>query len=191
MNDVQQIRKDIEGMEKDMSLRQIALQSGINYVTLRNIKTGKSKRITDSVKDRFETFKKQFDPNRFVSDKAPTAATAPTAAVPSEAPKKRGRKPGPKPGAKKKSAKAAAAKSTSEKTTKKRTAKKASGRKPGRPKATTQKTEAPSPSSKLDFASPVLGQALDREIEIAEARLEYLKSLREIEDEFLKAVGRK
>lgn len=192
MNDVQQIRKDIEGMEKDMSLRQIALQSGINYVTLRNIKSGKSKRITDSVKDRFEAFKKQFDPNRFVSDKAATTATAPAAAAPSTTTKKRGRKPGPKPGAKKKTAKKTAAKSTTKRVTKNTAAKKTTGRKPGRPKGKTKKTAAPPPSSsKMDFASPVLGQALDREIEIAEARLEYLRSLREIEDEFLKAVGRK
>jgi len=197
MDDVQQIRKDIEGMEKQTSLRQIALQSGINYVTLRNIKSGKSKRITKSVKDRFEAYKKKFDPNRFVSSAAASKTGAPTAAASSAAPKKRGRKPGPKPGAKKTAAKKKAAKSTSAKATKKRmtkktAAKKSTTRKPGRPKGAAKKTAAPPPSSsKMDFASPVLGQALDREIEIAEARLEYLKSLRDIEDEFLKAVGRK
>ena len=37
----------------------------------------------------------------------------------------------------------------------------------------------------------IVVQKTPNEIEIAEARLEYLKSLREIEDEFLKAVGRK
>lgn len=199
MDDVQEIRKDLERMEKDMSLRQISLQSGVNYVTLRNIKSGKSKRITQSVKERFETFKDQFDPNRFVSESAATTATAPTAAAPSAAPKKRGRKPGPKPGTKKTATKKSSAKSTSSSTsakksaTKKSAAKKTSGRKQGRPKGTTRKesTATPSSPSKMDFASPVLGQALDREIEIAEARLEYLQSLREIEEEFLKAVGRK
>lgn len=164
MNDVKNMRTAIAGLEKHISLNQIAKRSGINYVTLMNIKKEKSKRVTDSVKARFDAFVATFNP-------------APAAAAPAVSPVER-KKPGPKKGAK---------------AAKKLTVKKAAPKKRG-PKKGAKKVVQSKPSSspsKLDFASPVLGQALDREIEIAEARLEYLQSLREIEDEFLKAVGRK
>jgi hypothetical protein len=165
MNDVKNMRTAIAGLEKHISLNQIAKRSGINYVTLMNIKKEKSKRVTDSVKARFDAFVASFNP-------APAAAAAP-AVSPVER-----KKPGPKKGAK---------------AAKKLTLQKAAPKKRG-PKKGAKKLVSNAPvnaPSKLDFASPVLGQALDREIEIAEARLEYLQSLREIEDEFLKAVGRK
>lgn len=167
MDDVQAIRNDLKAMEKHTSLLQIAKQSGINYVTLRNIKGGVSKRVTKGVKERFDAFKKKFKPD------APKAAPA------------------------KKTVKKAAAKKAEKKTAlkvkpaAKKAAKKKPGRKPGRKPGVKKAVAAKAAPSKLDFASPVLGQALDREIEIAEARLEYLKSLKEIEIEFLKAVGRK
>jgi len=188
MEDITQMRNDIETLSKRMSLRQISLQSGVNYLTLRNIRDGKSKRVTDAVKQRFDTFKQNFDPTRFVSSDAPTGAS--TEAAPLT--RKRGRKPGPKPGAKKAAAatKSAPAKAATKKAAAKKPGRKARtvGKKTSKQSTAKRPTEAP---SKLDFASPVLGQALDREIEIAEARLDYLKSLRDIEAEFLKAIGRK
>lgn len=178
MDDVKSIRNDLKAMEKKTSLLQIAKQSGINYVTLRNIKGGVSKRVTAGVKERFETFKKNFNPD---APKAAPAKAAPAAKKKTE---------------KKvvvKSAKKAApvkAKPAAKKVAKKKPGPKP-GRKPGRKPGVKKAVETKAAPSKLDFASPVLGQALDREIEIAEARLEYLKSLKEIEIEFLRAVGRK
>lgn len=174
MDDIKQMQATIAKLEKDISLNQMAKRSGINYVTLMNIKKDKSKRVTDGVKKRFYDFADSFTAGEGVPAKKVPAAKAPA-------------KPGPKKGAKR-AAKKAAAKKTAKKAAVKKAAPKKPGPKPGAKKAARKAAAAP---SKLDFASPVLGTALDREIEIAEARLEYLKSLREIEDEFLKAVGRK
>jgi len=170
MDDIKQMQATIAKLEKNISLNQMAKRSGINYVTLMNIKKDKSKRVTDSVKKRFYDFANSFTPGEGVPAKKVPAAKAPA-------------KPGPKKGVKR-----AAKKSAVKKAAVKKAAAKKPGPKPGAKKAARKAVAAP---SKLDFASPVLGTALDREIEIAEARLEYLKSLREIEDEFLKAVGRK
>lgn len=76
--------------------------------------------------------------------------------------------------------------------TKAATKKAAPKKKAGRPK----KAAAPAPkpaqaASRSDFGTPMLGEALYREIEIAQARLEYLKSLQMVEEEFLKAIGKK
>ena len=179
MDDVQAIRNDLKVMEKKMSLLQISKQSGINYVTLRNIKGGVSKRVTKGVKDRFEAFKSSFNPD------APKAA--PAKAAPAKTAKKTVKKAAAKKTAKKVAVKV---KPAAKKAAKKKPGPKP-GRKPGRKPGVKQAVAPKAAPSKLDFASPVLGQALDREIEIAEARLEYLKSLKEIEIEFLKAVGRK
>jgi len=160
MNDVKNMRTAIAGLEKHISLNQIAKRSGINYVTLMNIKKEKSKRVTDSVKARFDAFLASFDPTL-----APAAPVAGTVAK---------KKPGPKKGAK-------------------AAVKKAAPKKRG-PKKGAKKSVAAAPvaaASKLDYTSQNLGQVLDREIEIAQARLEYLQSLREIEDDFQRAVGRK
>ncbi len=182
MEDIKQMQATLAKLEKSISLNQIAKRSGINYVTLMNIKKNKSKRVTDSVKQRFDAFVAEFT----------GTAAAPKVDAPAEKiPGKRGPKKGSKRAAKKAPAKKAAKKAAKKVTVKKATRKKP-GPKPGRRKAAAKvPTKVEDAPSKLDFASPVLGQALDREIEIAEARLEYLKSLREIEDEFLKAVGRK
>ncbi|MCB2203112.1 helix-turn-helix transcriptional regulator [bacterium] len=188
MEDIKKMQADISKLEKDISLNQMAKRSGINYVTLMNIKKNKSKRVTDGVKKRWDDFVKAF-----------TGGGVPATGVPAaKTPAKRGPKPGSKRATKKAGRKKAVKKAAAKKATKKAVARKAAAKKPGRkpgPKpGSKKKAVAAAPASvpsKLDFASPVLGNALDREIEIAEARLEYLKSLREIEDEFLKAVGRK
>lgn len=179
MDDVKEMQAVIAKLEKDISLNQMAKRSGINYVTLMNIKKNKSKRVTDGVKKRLMAFADTFTPEEGVPAKKVPAAKVPA---------KRGPKKGTKRAAKKAPVKKAAAKKTAKKAAAKKTAAKKPGPKPGAKRAARRTVAAP---SKLDFASPVLGGALDREIEIAEARLEYLKSLRDIEDEFLKAVGRK
>ena len=189
MDELQEMRNTIAGLEKDISLNQMAKLSGINYVTLLNIKKEKSKRVTDNVRQRFDAFVTAFK----AGEVAPVKA-----------------KPGPKKGAKKKAAAKPAAKKAVKKAAKKAVAKKAAvkkaaakakpaavkaapkkrGPKPGAKKKAVAPKPVEAPTEK-DFASPMLGQALDREIEIAEARLEYLKSMREIEVEFLKALRRK
>jgi hypothetical protein len=62
MDAVAQLKKKIKELEKSLSLRQVAIRSGINYITLRNIKFGKSSRVTDSVMQRLEKFHSSFDP---------------------------------------------------------------------------------------------------------------------------------
>jgi len=80
MDAVTELKQKIGELEKQISLRQIALQSGVNYITLRNIKFGKSTRVTDGVMQRLTQFHATFSPDQAVAD----------------APKKRGRKPGSK-----------------------------------------------------------------------------------------------
>ncbi len=235
MDNTELMRKGIAELEKHISLRQIGLQSGINYITLRNIKSGETKKVSSGVMARFEKFRKQFDPAKSAMDRkkpgpkpkaaAPAAAPAKkkpgrkpkAAAAPVAAPakKKPGRKPKAaavpvaapakkKPGRKPKAAVAAVAAPARKKPGPKPKAAVAAPakKKPGRPKKTAAKPGrkpgvTPAPVARVvaenaaNFGSPLLGQALTREIEIAEARIEYLKSLQMVEVEFLKAIGRK
>ncbi|MFZ1731901.1 MAG: hypothetical protein WBQ23_11695 [Bacteroidota bacterium] len=239
MDNTELMRKGIAALEKQTSLRQIGLQSGINYITLRKIKSGETKNVSSGVLARFEEFKNSFDPSSAAASKKkpgpkPKAAAAPAAtakkkpgpkpkaaAAPAAAAKK---KPGPKPkaaaapaapvkkkpGPKPKAAAAAPAAPAKKKMgrPKKVVAEVAAApaaapakKKPGRPKATTAK-RGPKPAVKStaapkivaekasNFGTPILGDALNREIEIAEARIEYLKSLQMVEEEFLRAIGK-
>jgi FtsP/CotA-like multicopper oxidase with cupredoxin domain len=171
MDNTTAMRKGLAELEKRMSLRQIALQSGINYLTLRNIKGGETKRVSNSVMDRFNAFRDKLDPSGAgkVASPAPAKKAAPTKAAPKKAMAKKAsaKKPGPKKAAPKK----AAAKTSAP--------------------VTTSPASKPAPAPTSDFRTPMLGEALTREIEIAEARLDYLRSLQMVEEEFLKAIGKK
>ena len=199
MDNTESMRKGIAALTKQISLRQISLQSGINYITLRKIKSGETKKVSSGVLARFEAFKKQFDPAKAViAKKKPgpkpkaAAAAAPAKKKPGPKPKAAAaaapakKKPGPKPKAAATAPAAAAKKKPGPKPKAAATAKK----KPGRPKKSAAKPAAAAAKSS-NFGSPLLGEALTREIEIAEARIEYLKSLQMVEEEFLRAIGKK
>jgi hypothetical protein len=221
MDNTEAMRKGIAALEKQISLRQIGLQSNINYITLRKIKSGETKNVSSGVLARFEAFKKQFDPSKAAfakkkpgpKPKAKTAAPAATAKKkPGPKPKAKAavaatakKKPGPKPkaaaaapatiakkkpGPKPKVAAAAPATIARKKPGPKPKAAVASAKKkPGRPKKAVASESVARKSS--NFGSPLLGEALTREIEIAEARIEYLQSLQMVEEEFLRAIGKK
>ena len=97
METVKDVRDGIMKMEKSISLRQIALRSGINYITVRNIRFGKSKRVTEGVVNRFKQFQSTFNADTItpvkrgrkpgVKNAAPTAASAAKKG-------RRGRRPG-------------------------------------------------------------------------------------------------
>lgn len=207
MINTESMRKGITLLQKQISLRQIGLQSGINYITLRKIKSGETKNVSSGVLARFEAFQKQFDPAKAAAAKKKPGPKPKSAAVPAAAAKK---KPGPKPKvaapAKKKmgrpkkvvaAAPAAPAKKKMGRPKKTATAAAAApvkktgakrGRKPGVKYGAATKSVA---EKATNFGSPLLGEALTREIEIAEARIEYLKSLQMVEEEFLRAIGKK
>ena len=72
------IKKAIKEMQKSISLRQIAIQSGVNYITLRNILFKDQDRITSKVNKRIETFYKRFDPKE-MKEAAPRRGRKPIA----------------------------------------------------------------------------------------------------------------
>jgi hypothetical protein len=214
MDNTELVRNGIAELEKDLSLLQISKQSGISYLTLRKIKTGETKSVSSGVAAKFEKFKNSFVPGTVTKARpgrkpkavATPAAAAPAAAAPAKKkpgrPKKADAAPAPaapakkKPGRPKKTAtpvkEAAASTAPVKKTATKKAAKKAAPKKKaGRPKKAAA-SAAPAPAAKRsDFSTPMLGEALYREIEIAQARLEYLQSLQMVEEEFLKAIGKK
>jgi hypothetical protein len=189
MDDLQKIRAALVVMEKKTSLRQVAIQSGINYITLRNIKSGRSGRVTDGVITRFAAFEQQFAA-------APEATTVrrgrKAAAAPAPTPVKAGRKAkavveptvaveAPAPVKVVGKAKPAA---------KAKPAVKAKGR-PAAPKAVAPKAVAPKPVASLpEPSTSLLGGTLTKEIELAEARLDFLKQLQKLEADFLKKIGK-
>jgi hypothetical protein len=210
MDHTESMRKGIAELEKSTSLRQISMKSGINYLTLRKIKNGETKKASSGVTSRFEAFRKTFKPDTTSTASRPgpkpkaTAAAAPAApakkkpgrpkktaapaaaapAAPAAAPAKK------KPGRPKKAAAAPVKPAAPKKGVVKKAATKKKAGKPGpKPKA---KAAEPKPAMPVtDFTSPMLGDALKREIEIAEARIEYLRSLQMVEEEFLKAMGKR
>ena len=56
MDQVKEFQEALAKHEKNISVRQVALRSGINYITLRNIKLGKSKRVTARVASQLRKF---------------------------------------------------------------------------------------------------------------------------------------
>ena len=205
MDNTESMRKGLAELEKQLSLRQIAIRSNINYITLRKIKSGETKNVSTGVIARFEAFRNEYKPGMDEAPVRPGPKPKAKAAVTKKKPGPKPKAAAPakkKPGRPKKSVAAPAEAPVKKKmgrpkkvvtgTTapvKKVVAKKAAkpGRKPGRKPAVP--TVAPRAVS--DFATPMLGDALRREIEIAEARIEYLKSLQMVEQEFLKAIGKK
>ncbi len=187
MDDLQKIRAAIAIMEKKTSLRQVALQSGINYITLRNIKSGKSGRVTDGVIARFNAFEAQFaaSPESTTVRRGRKPASAASPEKPGRKAKvalKAGKAPAPvkrvlvaKPKVKAKLAPKPKAKPKA----------KAKGR-PAAPKAISPVAAVKSP----DLASSLLGGTLTKEIRMAEARLDFLKQLQKLESDFLRKIGK-
>ncbi len=193
MDQLKEMQAGIAELEQHISLRQIALQSKINYITLRNIKGGKSQRVTTGVSSRFKEFKDAFDPSKVdkklsrrgrkpkaavavpaAAAPVPAAAPAPKAA-PAKAPKAAAA-PEKKAGRPKKSAVAAAPAKTVVKKKRKYTRK--AGKK-------TVKVQA-----KAGKAVSMLGSALKNEIAATEVRLEYLRKMEKAEADFQKALGK-
>jgi hypothetical protein len=191
MDELQKIRAALAVMEKHTSLRQVSIQSGINYITLRNIKSGKSGRVTDSVAARFNKFQEKFaaSPDAVASPRMrkATAAPAPAAKKPGPKPNAAGKKPGPKPKA---AAAPAPAPSPVAAAPKKPGPKPKAGRKKaGRPaKSAVVSTPAPLPAAVP--VSSLLGGTLTKEIAMAEARLDFLKQLQKLEADFLRKIGK-
>jgi uncharacterized Zn finger protein len=177
MNDVKEIKKQLSAMEKNTSLRQIAIHSGINYITLHNIKSGKSNRVTQGVTERFNAFKEKFDadPKAF-----PSLRGKATEAVTKQAPEKKQKQ------------QAATVKPAAVKTTvaKKSSPKKATTKKKTATPAVKAKTVPTSPAALPEAQTMLLGQSLQKEIEVTEARLDFLKQLRKLENEYLRKIGR-
>lgn len=165
MATVKEIKDGISKLEKTISLRQIALRSGINYITLRNIKLGKSSRVTDGVAKRFKNFTTAFDP-----------------AAESLNPVRRGRKP-------KAAAKAAPAPKATPAPKAAPAPKAKRRRRLGRPRLKPSPAPAPTVSS---TRSPLLdSQKLAAEILETQARLDYLKVLQKAQQDYFRLIGNK
>ena len=196
MASIKEMQGALAKLGKMISVRQIAIQSGVNYITVRNIIGGKSKRITEPVELRLKKFIAGFNPD---------AAAA--------APKRRGRKPGSKNIKKPASAPAVSApkaappkgvtpKAAAQVSAAPAAAPKAAAPKVAAPKAAAPKTRkrrgrppranvavAPPPASKTsDFASMIMGNQLADEIRKCKQRLEYLTALQKVEEAYRKAV---
>ncbi len=258
LKDLQAIIKQLEA---SVSLNQVAKMSGMNYITLRNIKFGKSKNVTEAVAERLRAFASTFTPpaadapkprpgrkpaavpsakKSMKKDAAPKAGavkktTKKTVALPAAeapasdallvpdapapvAPKKRGRPkkaaaavaaapaaPAKKRGRPKKAAVAVAIDAAAAAPAKKRgRPKKDAGVKPvvakAAPKKAAPKKRGRKPGSGVksaaapaatEFTSLVMMTDLKRQIELAEARLAYLRSLEKVEAEFIAKMGGK
>ena len=66
MDNIKELQAGVVKLKKHLSLRQIALQSGMNYITLRNIESGKTVRVTDKVAAQLKKFVAGFDPKTAV-----------------------------------------------------------------------------------------------------------------------------
>lgn len=210
MDELQKIRAALVVMEKHTSLRQVAIQSGINYITLRNIKSGKSGRVTESVAARFVKFQEKFtaspasvaSPRGGSTKAAAPKAAAPKAAAPKAAAPKAAapkavapKKTGPKPKAASAAMPTAAPKKPGP-APKPAVAKRKPGRpakaKPAAPKAAAVPAPAPAPvpAAMPEIGVSLLGGTLNKEIQMAEARLDFLKKLQQLEADFLKKIGK-
>jgi len=175
MESIQDIQNRIKALTKHISLRQIALKSGVNYITLRNIKGGKSKRITADVAERFRKFDASFKPASGSS--ATAVAVKPDAATP------KGLKPGTKAARGKKAAKAPVKSSKQEKARERKPAVKKQTRRGRPPKKEIGAPVQPAPAP---HGAGLLGARLADEIHSVEARLQYLRGLQRVEAEYLR-----
>jgi lambda repressor-like predicted transcriptional regulator len=76
------VKKAIEQMQKSISLRQIAIQANVNYITLRNILFEKQSRVTTKVEKRIANFYGEFDP-KYMKEMAPRRGRKPLSSSPS------------------------------------------------------------------------------------------------------------
>ncbi len=202
MESIKDSQAVIAELEKSISLNQIAHRSGMNYITLRNIKLGKSANVTESVARRLREFAATFTPPQDAGarprrGRKPKAVAAKTQPAQSSAPKKRGR---PKkdaaaavpvavesevaPVVKRK---AGRPRKTVDAAAQTASAPKKRGRKPGTGRKIAPVMRAAAP----EFPSIILGEELTRQIKMLEARLAYLRSLEKAEAEFIAKMGGK
>ena len=208
MESINEVKDALAEMEKVISLRQIALQSGVNYVTLRNIKFGKSQRLTEGVITKLANFKSTFSPDttkpemkkrgrrpKEVAEVAPVAV----AAAPVVAPAPTEIVVTPPPVA------APVAPKAAKRVVVKKRAKKADvvsapkkrGRVAGKKypvkklAVKAEKATEPITHARPAVSMAFLGTMLDDEIRSTSARLEYLQSLKKIELEYLKKINSK
>ncbi len=181
-----ELKESLETIEKTLSLRQISLRSGINYITLRNIKFGKSKKVTDRIYEHLQAFIDDFKPEEVTGTKRGRKPKAPVAAVaPATEPVIAAIAETPAPKAEAKTRKPRAAATTGKA--------KAPRRKKAQPKTTIKPadvppTHEPAASEPLSF---ITGNDLREELRRTEARLIYLRSLEKAEKEYLSALGKK
>ena len=178
MDNTKDVRNRLLAMEKSTSLLQISKRSNINYITLRNIKSGETKRVSASVLDRFNTFAASFvaDASKATSavkaapakkKPGPIAKAAVVQKAAQEAPAKK--KPGPKPKETLSATPSAPGKTVSKKKGVTR------GRKPGSvAKAAVVPATAPL----------ILSDRLKAEIATTQKYLEYLLKLEKLESDF-------
>jgi hypothetical protein len=160
MPDVKEMQAALAKVTKTLSLNQVAIRSKINYVTLRNIKLGKSKRVTAGVSKRLVKFIAGYSPELLVKAGATAAPKAPGKVAP-KAPSAKGRK---------KAVPAAKPRKTGKR---------------GRPR----RLPAAAPSLPATSAPAMfLGDALNDEISLVKARLDYLLSLQKAEAAYIKAI---
>lgn len=194
MISVKDMQASLAKVGKKLPVRQIAIQSKVNYLTMRNIMSGKSKRITKSVEDRLNAFLASYNPDappapakkpgrkpgtttakkKLVAPRKPVAKSAaakPAAkAAPAKAVKRRGRPPRAKVQAAPEAAPAKAVKRR------------------GRPPR-AKVTPAPAPAAKApETGSLIMGSRLQEEIRKTKARLDYLLALQKLEETYLNAV---
>jgi hypothetical protein len=169
MTTLAEMRAAIVEISQTLSIRQIAIRSGLNYITLRNIVGGKSQRTTDRVLKQFTKFAEGYKPD------------------PKNTPR-RGRKPGSL------TAKA----DTATKTVDKKKAPKAV-KAPGKVKAVKSvkrvKIVKPVVKEEINVAPKGLtvpgGTWLKEEIRKTEAKLIYLRTIEKAEKELLVALEKK
>jgi hypothetical protein len=195
MPTVKELQTALADVTKTLSLYQVGKRSKINYVTLRNIKSGKSTRVTEGVSKRLMKFIDAYQPEAAVKIKRGRIAKTPKAAASKapavKAPKKAapGRKTGKRGRPRKQIVAAPAPKTTGKRGRPKKQivaapAPKKTGKR-GRPKK--QIAPAPSPQG---TATPAmfLGDALVKEIGLVKARLDWLLSLQRAEATYIKAI---
>jgi hypothetical protein len=160
MADVKELQTALGKITKTMSLRQVGLQSKIGYLTLRNIKLGKTKRVTEVVSERLRKFLEAYTPEGATKVKTTGKKGAAPDIQPQIKPRKRGRP-------------------------KKQAAPAAAPRKRGRPKK-----QATVVAADKGGAAPVmyLGEALVKEIAVVKARLDWLLSLQKAEATYIRAI---
>ncbi|MDH7515343.1 MAG: hypothetical protein QHI48_05685 [Bacteroidota bacterium] len=178
MENVQNIQNRIMELLKHISLRQISKRSGLSYLTLHNIKSGKSKMVTPRVAKKFAQFEKVF--LKTLDNVASVKQAA------GEAPAKETKKKIPVAktettmhGSRKLAIQAARAQKKSPAWKR--------GRKP------VAAAETPVTVKSAHAASPVpvlLGEKLNDEITALEIRLNYLRAMQKAETEYLRALGK-